>query len=156
MVLRKLGPSTSPGVSLPWDTVRDAVDHMGQAAADHVDREHFLVLWESLQVGYEHAARRPTCFAFSQNIQTPFPDSETSPALCLMVVCPHVQVSALEVLGVVEAKGEEADQATEQLERLLFILHTLVSHKDGAKITKPDAVCQARRFVAFKNQQISP
>lgn len=48
--LRKLGPSTSPGVSLPWDTVRDALDHMGQAAADHVDREHFLVLWESLQV----------------------------------------------------------------------------------------------------------
>lgn len=41
-----------------------------------------------------------------------------------------------------EAKGKEADQATEQLERLLFILHTLVSHKDGAKITKPEAVCQ--------------
>lgn len=41
-----------------------------------------------------------------------------------------------------EAKGKEAHQATEQLERLLFILHTLVSHKDGAKITKPEAVCQ--------------
>ncbi|XP_045928602.1 small subunit processome component 20 homolog, partial [Micropterus dolomieu] len=100
VALRKLGPSTSPGVSLPWDTVRDALDHMAQAAATHVDTEHFLVLWESLQVSVE------------------------------------------EVLGIMEAKGEEASQATEQLERLLFILHTLVSHRDGAKITKPEAVCQ--------------
>uniref|UniRef100_UPI0037E7A1C0 small subunit processome component 20 homolog isoform X2 n=1 Tax=Semicossyphus pulcher TaxID=241346 RepID=UPI0037E7A1C0 len=100
VALHKLGPSTSPGVSLPWDTVRDALDHLAQAAADQVDREHFLVLWESLQA------------------------------------------SAVEVLGVMEAKGKEADQATEQLERLLFILHTLVSHKDGAKVTKPEAVCQ--------------
>ncbi|KAM9334967.1 small subunit processome component 20 homolog [Symphorus nematophorus] len=100
VALRKLGPSTSPGVSLPWDSVRDALDHMAQATANHVDREHFLVLWESLQV------------------------------------------SVVEVLGVIEAKGEGADQATEQLERLLFILHTLVSHRDGAKITKPEAVCQ--------------
>lgn len=50
VALRKLGPITSPGVCLPWDTVRDALDHMAQAAANHVDREHFLVLWESLQV----------------------------------------------------------------------------------------------------------
>ncbi|XP_044041482.1 small subunit processome component 20 homolog isoform X2 [Siniperca chuatsi] len=100
IALRKLGPSTNPGVPLPWDTVRDALDHTAQAAADHVDTEHFLVLWESLQV------------------------------------------SVVEVLGVMEAKGEEADQATEQLERLLFIVHTLVSHRDGAKVTKPEAVCQ--------------
>lgn len=59
-----------------------------------------------------------------------------------MVTCPSVQLSVVEVLGIMEAKGKEADQATEQLERLLFILHTLVSHKDGAKITKPEAVCQ--------------
>ncbi|XP_041637012.1 small subunit processome component 20 homolog [Cheilinus undulatus] len=97
---RKLGPSTSPGLCLPWDTVRDALDHMAQAAANHIDREHFLVLWESLQV------------------------------------------SVLDVVGIMEAKGEGADQAAEQLERLLFILHTLVSHKGGAKITKPEAVCQ--------------
>lgn len=64
--------------------------------------------------------------------------------MCLMAVCPLVQVSVVEVLGVMEAKGDEADQATEQLERLLFILHTLVSHRDGAKITKPEAVCQVR------------
>lgn len=50
MALRKLGPTTNPEVSLPWDTVRDALDHMAQAAANHVAREHFLVLWESLQV----------------------------------------------------------------------------------------------------------
>lgn len=43
-----------------------------------------------------------------------------------------------------EAKGKDADLATEQLERLLFILHTLVSHKGGAKVTKPESVCQVR------------
>ncbi|XP_040003243.1 small subunit processome component 20 homolog isoform X2 [Xiphias gladius] len=100
VALRKLGPTTNPGVSLPWDSVRDALDHMAQAAANHVDRKHFLVLWESLQI------------------------------------------SVVEVFDVMEAKGEEAGQATEQLERLLFILHTLVSHRDGAKITKPEDVCQ--------------
>uniref|UniRef100_A0A4W6DX27 UTP20 small subunit processome component n=1 Tax=Lates calcarifer TaxID=8187 RepID=A0A4W6DX27_LATCA len=89
VALRKLGPITSPGVCLPWDTVRDALDHMAQAAANHVDREHFLVLWESLQVKQDSDLKLGT-----------------------------------------------------QLERLLFILHTLVSHRDGSKITKPEAVCQ--------------
>uniref|UniRef100_A0A3P9K9E8 UTP20 small subunit processome component n=1 Tax=Oryzias latipes TaxID=8090 RepID=A0A3P9K9E8_ORYLA len=88
-VLRKLGPITSPGAPLPWDAVRDAVDHMAQAAAGHVHREHFLVLWESLQ------------------------------------------------------KPEDAKLAMEQLERLLFVLHTLVSHKGGAKVTQPESVCQS-------------
>lgn len=100
VALRKLGSTTSPGLSLPWDTVRDALDQTAQAAAGHVDKEHFLVMWESLQA------------------------------------------SVVEVLGVIEAKGDKATEAAEQLERLLFILHTLVSHKDGAKVTKPDAVCQ--------------
>lgn len=54
----------------------------------------------------------------------------------------HLQLSVLEVLGIVEAKGDKAEEAAEQLERLLFILHTLVSYRDGAKITKPDSVCQ--------------
>ncbi|XP_068162452.1 small subunit processome component 20 homolog [Antennarius striatus] len=98
IALRKLGPSTCPGLTLPWDTVRDALDHMTSAAANHIDREHILVLWESLQF------------------------------------------SMMEVLGVMEEKEEE--QSREQLERLLFILHTLVSHRDGAKITKPESVCQ--------------
>lgn len=55
----------------------------------------------------------------------------------------------VEVLGVMETKGEDAEQATEQLERLLFVLHTLVSHKDGAKITKPENVCQVRGGQSF-------
>ena len=55
----------------------------------------------------------------------------------------------VEVLGVMETKGDDAEQATEQLERLLFVLHTLVSHKDGAKITKPEAVCQVRGGQSF-------
>ncbi|XP_056878552.1 small subunit processome component 20 homolog [Takifugu flavidus] len=95
VALRKLGPSTSPGPSLPWDTVRDALDHMAQTAANNIDKEHFLVLWEALEL------------------------------------------SVLEVSGIVEA-----EEAAEQLERLLFILHTLVSYRDGAKITKPESVCQ--------------
>uniref|UniRef100_A0A3Q2YK22 UTP20 small subunit processome component n=1 Tax=Hippocampus comes TaxID=109280 RepID=A0A3Q2YK22_HIPCM len=95
--LRKMGPATNQGAPLPWDLVRDALDHTAQAAANHVDKEHFLVFWESLQVR-----------------------------------------------SILEAKGEEAGPAGEQLERLLFVLHTLVSHKDGAKITKPEAVCQVQ------------
>lgn len=61
-----------------------------------------------------------------------------------MVVFPHVQASMVELLRVLEETGEESVQAAEQLERLLFILHTLVSHRDGAKVTKPEAVCQVR------------
>ncbi|XP_034018840.1 small subunit processome component 20 homolog isoform X2 [Thalassophryne amazonica] len=100
VALRKLGPTTNPTLSLPWDAVRDALDHMAQAAADHVDKEHFLVFWESLQV------------------------------------------IVVEVLAVLEEKGDQSQQASEQLERLLFVFHTLVSHRGGAKITKPEAVCQ--------------
>lgn len=62
----------------------------------------------------------------------------------LMVVCPHIQVSVVEVLDIMEAKGEGAAEATDQLERLLFIFHTLVSHRDGVKVTKPEAICQVR------------
>lgn len=57
-------------------------------------------------------------------------------------VFPLFQLSVTEVLAMMEAKGEKVEEASEQLERLLFILHTLVSHRDGAKITKPEAVCQ--------------
>nr|XP_057934713.1 small subunit processome component 20 homolog [Doryrhamphus excisus] len=99
--LRKLGPTTNKGVPLPWDLARDALDQTAQAAAGYVEKEHFLVFWESLQA------------------------------------------SVAEVHSVMEeAKEEEAESAGEQLQRLLFILHTLVSHKDGAKITKPEDVCQ--------------
>ncbi|XP_008399503.1 small subunit processome component 20 homolog isoform X2 [Poecilia reticulata] len=93
---RKLGPTTSRGLSLPWNAVRDALDHMVQAAASYVDKEHFLVLWESLQVSVEELS---------------------------------------------EAAGK-TDEAAEQLERLLFVLHTLVSHRGGAKVTNPETVCE--------------
>uniref|UniRef100_A0A4W5MI71 UTP20 small subunit processome component n=1 Tax=Hucho hucho TaxID=62062 RepID=A0A4W5MI71_9TELE len=95
IALRKLGPSADQEVSLPWDAVRDALDQMAQASANHVEKEHFLVLWESLQV------------------------------------TEHFYLTS----------GSEG-QASKHLERLLFILLTLVGHRNGAKITKPDAVCQ--------------
>lgn len=54
-----------------------------------------------------------------------------------------MQLAVGEVLGFAEASRQgEAEQAAEHLERLLFILHTLVSHRNGAKVTKPEAVCQ--------------
>uniref|UniRef100_A0A8C7ULV4 UTP20 small subunit processome component n=1 Tax=Oncorhynchus mykiss TaxID=8022 RepID=A0A8C7ULV4_ONCMY len=93
IALRKLGPSADHEVSLPWDAVREALDQMAQAAANHVEKEHFLVMWESLQVKE------------------------------------HFYLTT----------GSEG-QASDHLERLLFILHTLVGHRNGAKITKPDAV----------------
>lgn len=58
------------------------------------------------------------------------------------MLCSNVQLSVVEVLGLLEAKADQVDQAAEQLERLLFILHTLMSHREGAKVTKPEAVCQ--------------
>lgn len=48
----------------------------------------------------------------------------------------------MEVLGIMEKKEEIAEEAVEQMERLLFILHTLVSYRDGAQITKPESICQ--------------
>lgn len=68
-----------------------------------------------------------------------------------MLVC-LLQVSVVEVLDIMEGKGEEAAQATDQLERLLFIFHTLVSHKDGVKVTKPEAVCQVGGTISFTNK----
>ncbi|CAL1568682.1 unnamed protein product [Knipowitschia caucasica] len=100
VTLHKLGPITCSGLTLPWDTVRDALDQMVQSAADHVHKEHCLVLFECLQT------------------------------------------SVTEVLEVVEANRDTAQEAMDQLERLLFIFHSLVSHRDGAKVTKPEEVCQ--------------
>ncbi|KAK7901998.1 hypothetical protein WMY93_018767 [Mugilogobius chulae] len=100
VALRKLGPTTCSGLSLPWDTIRDTLDQMAQSAADHVDKEHFLVMFECLQT------------------------------------------SVTEVLGIVEAKGDKTEESVDQLERLLFIMHTLLSHKGGAKVSKPEQVCQ--------------
>ena len=63
-----------------------------------------------------------------------------------MVLCflPVLQASVAEVQAVLGTQGGRETQATEQLERLLFIVHTLVSHRDGGKVTKPESVCQVR------------
>lgn len=98
VVLQKLGPADDQDVDLPWDSVKEALDHMAESSANYVDKEHLLVLWDSLQV------------------------------------------SLKEVLGKLETSN--ADQANEHLERILYIYHTLVEHRKGAKITKPQSVCE--------------
>ncbi|XP_077450300.1 small subunit processome component 20 homolog [Stigmatopora argus] len=98
--LRKIGPITNTVSILPFNLVRDALDHTAQAASSHVEKEHFSVFWES------------------------------------------ILASVMEIFTILESKEKEDDLAGEQLERLLFVLHTLVSYKDGMKITKPETVCQ--------------
>lgn len=39
-------------------------------------------------------------------------------------------------------KDGSPDQASEHLERILFIYHTMVEHRKGAKVTKPQSVCE--------------
>ncbi|XP_050963565.1 small subunit processome component 20 homolog [Labeo rohita] len=98
MVLKKLGPAADQDVELPWDLIKEALDHMAESSANYVEKEHLLVLWDSLQD------------------------------------------SLKEVLGKLETSN--ADQANEHLERILYIYHTLVEHRKGAKITKPQSVCE--------------
>lgn len=50
MVLKKLGPAAVQDVELPWDSIKEALDHMAESSANYVDKEHLLVLWDSLQV----------------------------------------------------------------------------------------------------------
>lgn len=50
VAMRKLGPSAEGGVSLPWAAVGEALDHMAEGAANHIDKEHLLVLWECVEV----------------------------------------------------------------------------------------------------------
>lgn len=66
-----------------------------------------------------------------------------------IVVCLRLQLSVVQILGIMEKNGERAEEAGEQMERLLFILHTLVSYRDGAKITKPESICQVGCFLSF-------
>lgn len=112
---------------------------MAQAVANHIDKEHFLVLWEALEV----------IQVFNMTWQ--FSQFMMYTHLQPIVVYVHRQLSVVEVLGIMETKGERAEEAAEQLERLLFILHTLVSYRDGAKITKPESICQvfARRALLY-------
>ncbi|XP_016370276.1 small subunit processome component 20 homolog [Sinocyclocheilus rhinocerous] len=98
VVLKKLGPAAVQDVDLPWDSIKEALDHMSESSANYVEKEHLLVLWDSLQG------------------------------------------SLKEVLGKLETSN--ATQANEHLERILYIYHTLVEHHKGAKITKPQSVCE--------------
>ncbi|XP_026065231.1 small subunit processome component 20 homolog isoform X1 [Carassius auratus] len=98
VVLKKLGPAAGQDVDLPWDSVKEALDHMAESSANYVDKEHLLVLWDSLQG------------------------------------------SLRDVLGKLETSN--ASQANEHLERILYIYHTLVEHRKGAKITKAQSVCE--------------
>ncbi|XP_030621601.1 small subunit processome component 20 homolog [Chanos chanos] len=98
MVLRKLGPAGGQDVTLPWERVKEALDHMAESSVSYVAMEHLLVLWDGIEA-------------------------------CMKEV--------MERLGT--ADSEEASQ---HLDRLLFIYHTLVDNRKGAKITKPQSVCQ--------------
>ncbi|XP_062862543.1 small subunit processome component 20 homolog [Trichomycterus rosablanca] len=98
VVLRKLGPAKDGDVALTYDAVKEALDHMAESSASYVEKEHLLVLWDSLQA-------------------------------CIKDV-------------LLRLKGGSPDQASEHLERILFIYHTLVEHRKGAKITKPQCVCE--------------
>ncbi|MEQ2190622.1 hypothetical protein XENOCAPTIV_002658, partial [Xenoophorus captivus] len=51
-------------------------------------------------------------------------------------------VSAEQLSDAVGRTDEVTCGAVEQLERLLFVLHTLVSHRGGAKVTKPETICK--------------
>lgn len=45
----------------------------------------------------------------------------------------------------------QSDQISDHIERILFIYHTLVEHRKGAKITRPQSVCEVHvhGFVCF-------
>ncbi|XP_060759153.1 small subunit processome component 20 homolog [Neoarius graeffei] len=98
VALRKLGPSEEGDVALPWDAIKEALDHMAQSSASYVAKENFLVLWDSLQA-------------------------------CVKDLLPKLE-------------ADHSNQTSEHIERLLFIYHTLVEHRKGAKITKPQSVCE--------------
>lgn len=50
MALQKLGPSGEGDIALPWDSIKEALDHMAESSANYVAKENFLVFWDSLQV----------------------------------------------------------------------------------------------------------
>ncbi|KAJ8261988.1 hypothetical protein GJAV_G00160830 [Gymnothorax javanicus] len=49
VAMRKLGPSADGDVSLPWPAVGESLDHMAEAAANHIHKEHLLLLWECIE-----------------------------------------------------------------------------------------------------------
>ncbi|XP_053097705.1 small subunit processome component 20 homolog [Pangasianodon hypophthalmus] len=98
VALRKLGPSGDGDVALPWDAIKEALDHMAESSANYVAKENFSVLWDSLQT-------------------------------CVKDLLPRLEAG-------------HSNQTSEHIERILFIYHTLVEHRKGAKITKPQSVCE--------------
>ncbi|XP_066524697.1 small subunit processome component 20 homolog [Hoplias malabaricus] len=98
VVLQKLGPAEEGDGVLPWDAVKEALDQMAESSANYVEKEHFLVLWDSIQG-------------------------------CIKNLLPKL-------------KADDPNQASEHMERILFVYHTLVSHRKGARITKPQDVCE--------------
>ncbi|XP_028810161.1 small subunit processome component 20 homolog [Denticeps clupeoides] len=48
-VLRKLGPAEPQGLALPWDVIKETLDHMVESSAGYVEKEHLLVLWKALK-----------------------------------------------------------------------------------------------------------
>ncbi|KAI5094075.1 small subunit processome component 20-like [Silurus meridionalis] len=98
IALQKLGLSGGGDVPLPWDAIKEALDHMAESSANYVTKENFLVLWDSLQA-------------------------------CVKNLIPKVEAG-------------HSDQISEHIERILFIYHTVVEHRKGAKITKPQSVCE--------------
>lgn len=51
MALQKLGPSGEGDDALPWDAIKEALDHMAESSANYVSKENLMVFWDSLQVG---------------------------------------------------------------------------------------------------------
>ncbi|XP_060746083.1 small subunit processome component 20 homolog [Tachysurus vachellii] len=98
VALRKLGPSGEGDVALPWDAIKEALDHMAESSASYVTTENFLVFWDSLQA------------------------------------CVKDLLLKLEAV--------QSNQTSDHIERILFIYHTLVEHRKGAKITRPQSVCE--------------
>ncbi|XP_072529293.1 small subunit processome component 20 homolog [Salminus brasiliensis] len=98
VVLRKLGPAEDGGDVLPWDAIKEALDQTAESSANYVEKENFLVLWDSLQSSMKAVLQR--------------------------------------------LEAADPSPVSEHLERILFIYHTLVDHRKGARITKPESVCE--------------
>ncbi|KAF5898818.1 small subunit processome component 20, partial [Clarias magur] len=98
VALRKLGPSGEGDIVLPWDSIKEALDHMAESSANYVAKENFLVFWDSLQA-------------------------------CMKDLLLKLEVG-------------DSNQTSQHIERILFIYHTLVEYRKGAKITNPQSVCE--------------
>lgn len=77
MALRKLGPSGEGDVALPWDAIKESLDHMAQSSANYVAKENILVLWDSLQVENDpllKSSHKKFCL-LREPVHKPYPDS---------------------------------------------------------------------------------